>query len=119
MATISQRLGVVGVVTDGGVRDVLEVERMGFHFFAPGLVPSHGNPRLLEVNIPVVIDSVTIEPGDLLHADIHGVTVIPLEIAARVAQAARDHLKAEAETKAFVNSKDFSVQAQVERRFAH
>jgi 4-hydroxy-4-methyl-2-oxoglutarate aldolase len=117
MATLSQRLGVVGLVTDGGVRDVLEVERMGFHFFAAGLVPSHGNPRLLEVNVPVTIDGVTICPGDLLHGDVHGVTTVPLEIAVPVVEAAHAHLAAEAATKAFIQSADFTIDAQVRRRF--
>jgi regulator of RNase E activity RraA len=63
MGTIARRLGVVGVVTDGGLRDILELKRLGFHCFGPGLVPSHGNPRLLEVNIPVTIDGTRIEPG--------------------------------------------------------
>ena len=88
MGTVAKRLGVVGIVTDGGLRDILELERLGLHCFGAGLVPSHGNPRLIEVNVPVEISGVRIHPGDLLHGDINGVTAIPLSIADRVVEAA-------------------------------
>ena len=38
MATIAARLGVVGVVTDGGLRDIVEVKQVGLQCFAKGLV---------------------------------------------------------------------------------
>ena len=39
LTTVAQRLGAIGLVTDGGVRDVDTVREMGFHYFAPGMVP--------------------------------------------------------------------------------
>jgi regulator of RNase E activity RraA len=119
MGTIAQRLGMIGLLTDGGVRDILELERMGFHLFASGVVPSHGSPRLLAANVPVVIDGVCIRPGDLIHGDVHGVTVIPTEVASRVAQAADQVLAAEAALKAFVNGPDFTIERLLQRRFKH
>lgn len=119
MGTIAKRLGVVGVVTDGGVRDILELKRLEFQCFAPGLVPAHGNPRLIDINTPVEIDGVRIEPGDLLHGDINGVTTIPLSIADRVANVARRVREEEAELIAYVNGSNFSVQGLVQRTVAH
>jgi regulator of RNase E activity RraA len=113
MGTISRRLGVVGVVTDGGLRDILELKRLGIHCFAPGLVPSHGNPRLIEVNVPVCIDGVWISPGDLLHGDINGVTTIPLPIADKVAQAAYQIREKEAAAMAYYNGPDFTIDGAV------
>ncbi len=49
MATLSKRLGAIGLVTDGGVRDVRTVEEMGFHYFAAGVTPAHGNNEIVEV----------------------------------------------------------------------
>ena len=63
MATIATRLGVIGLVTDGGVRDINEVRALGMHYFAAGVVPSHGNPRLLAVNVPVTLDGMRVLPG--------------------------------------------------------
>jgi regulator of RNase E activity RraA len=119
MGTISKRLGVVGIVSDGGLRDVLEVKALDLHYFAPGLVPSHGNPRLIEVNVPVVIDGVRIEPGDLLHGDINGVTAIPLSIADKVAEAAEDVWKKEADLMAYIKGPDFTVEGFFKRQFTH
>jgi regulator of RNase E activity RraA len=119
MATLATRLGAVGLVTDGGVRDLLEVRRLGFHYFAKGVVASHGNPRLIEVNVPVTLDGVPIEPGDLLHGDINGVTVIPLSIAGQIAEAADRIRASEAELMAYINGPDFTVEGFFNRRFKH
>jgi regulator of RNase E activity RraA len=119
MGTLSKRLGVVGLVTNGGVRDILEVKRLGLHYFAAGLVPSHGSPRLLEINSPVTLDGVRIEPGDLIHADINGVTTIPLAIAGQVIETAQRVRQDEAELLAYLNSAEFSLEGYFKRCFSH
>ena len=119
MATIAARLGVVGVVTDGGLRDIVEVKQVGLQCFAKGLVPSHGNPRLIKVGVPVTVDGVRIEPGDLLHGDANGVTSIPREIADQVAQAAAEVRADEAELMAYIRSSEFKVEDYYKRRFTH
>ena len=119
MATLATRLGAVGLVTDGGVRDLLEVRRLGFHYFAKGVVASHGNPRLIEVNVPVTLDGVPIEPGDLLHGDINGVTAIPLSIAGQIAEVADRIREGEAQLMAYINGPDFTVEGLFKRRFKH
>jgi regulator of RNase E activity RraA len=119
MATIAARLGVVGIVTDGGLRDIVEVKQVGLQCFAKGLVPSHGNPRLIDVGVPVVIDGVTIHPGDLLHGDANGVTAIPREIADQVYQAAMEVRADEAEVMAYIRSPEFKIEEFFRRRFSH
>ena len=119
MGTLSRRLGTVGVVTNGGLRDIDEVRRLGLHYFGPGLVPSHGQPRLLEANVPVVIDGVVVQPGDLLHGDVNGLTLVPLAIASQVAEAAAEVRESEAELMAYINSPDFSVDGFYTRKFTH
>jgi regulator of RNase E activity RraA len=81
-ARLMMRLGAVGVVTDGSVRDVLEVEALGMHYFSAGAVASHGNPRLVRVGVPVVVDGLYVEPGDLIHGDANGILKVPLEVVA-------------------------------------
>jgi 4-hydroxy-4-methyl-2-oxoglutarate aldolase len=119
MATIATRLGVVGVLTDGGIRDILELKGLGFHCFAAGLVPSHGNPRLVEVNVTVEIDGVRVSPGDLLHGDVNGVTTVPFSIAARVADAAVQVRRREAEVMAYIQGPDFTVDGLFGRTVSH
>ena len=56
MATTAKALGGVGCISDGGLRDVNEVQALGgFQYFCPGFVVSHGNPVICEVNIPVTL----------------------------------------------------------------
>jgi 4-hydroxy-4-methyl-2-oxoglutarate aldolase len=119
MATVAHRLGVVGVVTDGGLRDVNEVRQVGLQCFAKGLVPSHGNPRLIEAGLTVTLDGVTIAPGDLLHGDANGVTVIPREIAGQVAKACDEVRAEEAELMAYIRGPEFDIEDFYKRRFIH
>lgn len=86
---IHKAQGVVGVVTDGGVRDLPEVEALGFHYFASDVLVSHGNLQIVDVGVAVEVGGLRVEPGDLLHGDEHGVTNIPLEIASQIPDAAR------------------------------
>ena len=119
MASLAKRLGAVGLLTDGGVRDILEVQALGFQYFSAWIVPSHGNPRLLQVNVPVTIDGILIEPGDLLHGDINGVTKIPNEISTQTADMALKIRQEESELLAYINGPDFSVDGFIQRKFSH
>ena len=87
-ANIHKALGCVGVVTDGSVRDLDEVRRLGFQFCAAHVSVSHANVHLVDFGTPVKVGGVWINPGDLLHGDQHGVVVIPHEIAERIPEAA-------------------------------
>jgi 4-hydroxy-4-methyl-2-oxoglutarate aldolase len=86
---IHQKLGCVGILTNGTVRDLEEVGRMSFHFLASGVRVSHGFAHLEDFNVPVKVFGMLVRPGDLIHADRHGAVVIPMEIAAEVASASR------------------------------
>ncbi len=88
--SIHKALGCVGVVTDGGVRDLPEVRATGFHFFAAHILVSHAYVHLVEFGGPVTVGGVTVSPGDLLHGDEHGVITIPREIARELPRAAAD-----------------------------
>ena len=86
-ATIHQKLGCVGHITSGCPRDLDEVEALGFQLFGLNPCVSHAYVRLVEFGTPVVIGGVEIHCGDLIHADKHGVCLIPHEVAPRLAAA--------------------------------
>ncbi|MCH2128236.1 MAG: RraA family protein [Pirellulaceae bacterium] len=79
-ASIFLRLGCVGAVTNGGVRDLPDVEELGFQLCAPSPVVGHAHIRWVEIDTPVTVGSLVVYPGDLIHADEHGVMTIPAEI---------------------------------------
>ncbi len=88
MATLMKMAGAVGFITDGSMRDLEGVREVGLPCWAVGLSPMHGELRWLDLNTTVIIDGMTVRPGDILHADINGSVVIPHEIADRVPEQA-------------------------------
>jgi 4-hydroxy-4-methyl-2-oxoglutarate aldolase len=110
MSTTMKRLGAVGIVTDGGLRDVKEVKNLGgFAYFCSGLVVAHGNPICVSVGDTVTISGMVVKPGDLLHGDVNGVVHIPDECATEVAAAAIATWVREGETMRNVARADFRV----------
>jgi 4-hydroxy-4-methyl-2-oxoglutarate aldolase len=77
MATIAQRLGAIGMVTDGGFRDLAEVRALGMYYYARYAVVSHGNNSVVDVGVPVTLDGQRIETGDILHGDANGIVIVP------------------------------------------
>jgi len=86
--TIHKRLGCAGVVTNGHVRDLDEVQPMGFHYFAGGVCVSHAYVHLVDFGTPVTIGGLAVNSGDIMHGDKHGVMVVPAEAAAEITSAA-------------------------------
>ena len=86
--SIYQGLGAAGTITNGGVRDLDEVRATGFHFFASCVLVSHAYIHIEEAGTAVTIGGLTVRLGDLLHADQHGVTSVPIEIARQLPHAA-------------------------------
>jgi len=76
-AQISKALGCVAYVTNGAVRDLAALEAAPFQCFAGSVSVSHAYAHIVEMAEPVEIGSLKIMPGDLLHADRHGVQSIP------------------------------------------
>jgi 4-hydroxy-4-methyl-2-oxoglutarate aldolase len=108
MSTTMKRLGAVGILTDGGLRDVKEVRVLGgFQYFCAGLVVSHGNPICVSVGDEVTISGMRVRMGDLLHGDVNGVVHIPDECADKVAEAAYQIWAREDETLRRVMSPEF------------
>lgn len=118
-ATIFGALGCVGCVTDGAVRDLDEARGMGFHFFAAGPSVSHAYVRVQTVGEPVEIGGLLVAPGDLLHADQHGVLKIPHEIAAELPAAADRVIESEQALLRWVRSDDFDPDRLIEMRARH
>ena len=109
-ANIHLALGSLGVITNGLVRDLVEVRRTGFHLFASGESVSHGFAHLEDFNRPVQVFGMTVNPLDLVHADRHGAVVIPAEIARDVVEAALEIDREERVMIDLCRSKEFSIE---------
>jgi len=109
-AAILRALGCIGYVTNGAVRELPSVRRMGLHLFAGGLAVSHAYAHIFDYGAPVEIGGLKIQPGELLHGDRHGLLTIPKQVAADVPAAAEKLRMSEERIIAFCESGDFSLE---------
>jgi 4-hydroxy-4-methyl-2-oxoglutarate aldolase len=108
-AAILRALGCVGFVTNGAVRELPAVHKMGLNLFAGRVAVSHAYAHIFDVGSPVEIGGLQIQTGDLLHGDRHGLLLVPKLIAADVPAAAEKLREAEEKIIAFCESGDFSL----------
>ena len=89
-----RRLG--GVIINGAIRDSAAIAVQSLPVFAAGIThrgPYKDGPG--EINVPIAIDGMTIEPGDLVIGDADGVLAVPYDQTETVLAAARAKVLAE------------------------
>jgi len=102
LSTAARCRGAAGCVTDGLVRDVRAIRRMGFPVFHGGIAPldSRGRGKMMAMDTTIACGGVLVSPGDLVFGDVDGVVVIPQAIALDVISAALEKIGAENKTRA-------------------
>jgi regulator of RNase E activity RraA len=88
-ANHARALGCVGTITDGAVRDLHEMKNAGLKAIARRLAVSHAHTWPLRWGVEVEVFGTRVRPGDLVHADLHGFTIIPRDAQKRLLEAAR------------------------------
>lgn len=115
-STICRTLGARGVITDGLVRDLADVEPLGFHYLARGVGVARAYTRVRATGIPVDVGGVRFEQGDLVHADRHGAVIVPADRVDDVLDAAERVTAREQRLLDWVRSPEFDPAQLAARR---
>lgn len=95
MCSVYKAFGSAGLITSGAGRDLLQVKALDYPVFTGGTICSHAYCHILHIGLPVRVGGLVVNEGDLLHGDANGVTNIPVDIAADVAEIAAEFAAAE------------------------
>ncbi|WP_170439771.1 RraA family protein [Ruegeria arenilitoris] len=77
--SVHKGFGMAGALTNGVMRDLGDMPQ-GFPVIAGSIGPSHGFVHVREIDTPVSIFGLTVNPSDLIHADRHGAVVVPANL---------------------------------------
>lgn len=87
---------IAGIVIDGAVRDIEEIQKLGLPVFASNNVPNAGDPKGFgEINAEIKCGGLEVNPGDYIIGDDNGVVVVPKERAYEIARRAKEVEKSE------------------------
>ncbi len=107
MATFAESLGVQGLVIDGAIRDVGAIRARDFPVYARGVThrgPHKNGPG--EINVPVVVGGMVVNPGDVVVGDEDGVLAIsPSDVSAVLEAAQRQGEKEAASLRAIAEGR--------------
>ena len=99
MVATAVKIGVAGIVLNGAVRDSEEIGQGTFPLYAAGVThrgPYKDGPG--EINVPISIDGMVIQPGDLVVGDADGLLCVPYDEAEAILAATRRKREAEQQT---------------------
>jgi 4-hydroxy-4-methyl-2-oxoglutarate aldolase len=106
MAKALHSCGCIGVVTDGGVRDVNGLLTIPFAAYSRGSTIHHTSLRVRSIDKAIEIGGITVRPGDIIHANREGVIKIPSSCLDKLAANARQMRSFECEAHGVLRRSD-------------
>lgn len=77
MAKVLKSVGSCGLLTSGGVRDIAQINKVGYTVFGSGTVGNHVSLIYRISDQPLELSGVTFSNGDLIHGDADGIVKVP------------------------------------------
>jgi regulator of RNase E activity RraA len=108
-SAVHKALGCLGVITDGSIRDIPQWAP-GFQALAGSIGPSHAHVHVDGFGAEIRVAGMTVRSGDLIHADRHGAVVVPLDVAAKLPDAAELCGRREVPILEIARSESFSLE---------
>src|SRR6202171_3134856 len=108
-SSVHKALGCLGVITDGSIRDIPQWAP-GFQALAGSIGPSHAYVHAENFGGEVRVAGMTGRSRDLIHSARHGAGVIPLDVAAKLSDAAELCGRRETPILEIARSKDFTLE---------
>jgi regulator of RNase E activity RraA len=106
MTKLSRARGVRGAIIDGGIRDTRDILSQGFPVWYRYRTSNGSLSRckICGYQVPIVVGSVLIRPGDLIFADIDGAVVVPRKTVLPVLERAEAIVRNEREFKQWIDA---------------
>ena len=117
----AKKKGIAGTVVHGAVRDTDALRELEFPVWSTHVSVEHPEKRGPgATNVPIVVDGVLVEPGDIIAADSDGVLVIPRALLARTVEGAEKRAATEVEFRARIAAGDrpmdlLGIRANIEK----
>ena len=108
-AHILHALGCVGYATNGTVRDLEDVRKLGFQLFASGPAVSHAFAHIVDFGQPVEVAGLAVSTGDVLFGDAGGLMSVPSALLSQIPDTVDAMHVKEAHVIAFCRSPLFSI----------
>jgi 4-hydroxy-4-methyl-2-oxoglutarate aldolase len=97
----AKKKGIAGAVVHGAVRDTDALRELAFPVWSTHISVEHPEKRGPgATNVPIVVDGVLVEPGDIIAGDADGVLVIPRALLAKTVEGAEKRAATEVEFRA-------------------
>ena len=113
MSTRAAALGAAGALLDGYHRDTAEILQRDFPTFSRGSYAQDQGPRgkVVDWRVPVEIDGMRIDPGDIVYGDRDGVLVIPRAVEVEAVQGAWQKVMTESQVRIAIEGGMSTVEA--------
>ncbi len=110
---------VAGTIVHGAVRDIDFIRKANYPLFCSGTYMRSGKNRIhkVEEQKPLLINGVTIEPGDIIFADDNGVLVIPKNLLSDILAKAKNIKLTEQNITSAIQEGSSLAQARIDYRY--
>lgn len=101
MSIRAMKVGAAGAVVDGYSRDTGEILNLGYQVFCAGTYAQDQGPRgkVIDYRVPIEIDGIGIDPGDIIFGDRDGVIVVPKAVETEAFEKALEKARGEQRVK--------------------